>query len=357
VQLYRRGKIWWIRGYHEGRKIRESTKESNRNLAQVVLRKRERELADPANSAANTATVASAARRFLNELALEGKSAGTVNMYECKVGHVVRLLGESKLRDISTKDTRRFIETRLAETAKPHTIHRELTALRRILKSASEAGEFTRGLGNVIPKFAASYVPRTRWLTENELRSVLAHLEPGRAAAVAFSVATASDRGSVSRAMRSDVQPTFVRVRGTKTNTRKREVPRVSIFAEFLDFSLKHADGQSGLLFRPWGNMRRDVARACKRAGIDPFTWNDLRRTAASWLVQRGVALNVASRFLGHASTAMLQKVYGQMDSGDIGRLIEARTVPITYPNTSESVEQESNKHRATRKKPEGEDQ
>jgi len=338
MQLYRRGKVWWVRWYERGTKFRRSTKETNRSNAEIVRRKWEKQVADPFYSAANQATVASAAERFLEELASEGKAPGTVNMYECKAQHVVRLLGERHLRDLSHEHVLQFIRDRKKETAGSHTIHRELTTLRRILKSAARAREFDRALTTVLPKFAANYVPRTRWLTEDELWAAIAHLPPGHAAAVAFSVATASDRGSVFRARPEDVGETMVRVRGSKTTNRKREVPRVSLFAKLLTFALENADGESGLLFKPWGNMRRDVIAACKRAGIDPFTWNDLRRTAATWLVKRGIALNVASRFLGHASTAMLQKVYGQMDSADIGRLIEERTVPVAYPNRVETA-------------------
>jgi integrase len=67
---------------------------------------------------------------------------------------------------------------------------------------------------------------------------------------------------------------------------------------------------------------RRQVA---KRAGIPHFSSNDLRRTCATWLVKRGVSFNLTAKVMGQASTFMLTKVYGQLDSDDVGRLINER--------------------------------
>ena|GEM_PF-3809021 len=39
-----------------------------------------------------------------------------------------------------------------------------------------------------------------------------------------------------------------------------------------------------------YGNGVRDLAQACDRAGIEPCTPNDLRRTCATWLRQAGAA-------------------------------------------------------------------
>jgi len=41
---------------------------------------------------------------------------------------------------------------------------------------------------------------------------------------------------------------------------------------------------------------------------------NDLRRTFASWLKQRGVDSAIVARLLGHGSTKMVDLVYGRLD-------------------------------------------
>jgi integrase len=59
--------------------------------------------------------------------------------------------------------------------------------------------------------------------------------------------------------------------------------------------------------------VRRDLGDACNRAGIDPVSPNNLRRTYASWLKQRGVDSAVVAKLLGHTSTRMVDLVYGHL--------------------------------------------
>lgn len=356
LRIYRRGEVHWVRGTVNGVKVRESTRCRDAKAAEAYRRRLEHELADPSHSAAHKATVSSALERFLEELQHEGKAPGTVGMYECKAAHVARLLGTVRLSRLSRADTMRYVQQREAEGAHPHTIHRDLTTLRRALRSAQGAGEFNKDPKAVLPRYAAGYVPGTRWLSGDELDAVMSHLEPTRAAAVAFAVATAADYKSLWLARREDIGPDRILVRGTKTSSRLRTVPRVTIFHDLVEFTLKYADGVGGLLFRPWPNMPRDLRAACKRAGVDPFTARDLRRTTGTWLLKRGVPINIAAKFMGHANTLMLQRVYGQLDGGDVGRLIEAATsVPVAYPIMASAAERDEaedreNKHSAAKK-------
>jgi len=57
-------------------------------------------------------------------------------------------------------------------------------------------------------------------------------------------------------------------------------------------------------------NLRRDIARLCKDAGVEPITPNELRHSAASLLVNAGVPLEEVADFLGHVDVTMLAQVY-----------------------------------------------
>lgn len=333
LTLFKRGHVWWVRGSEGGHKFRRSTRQVSAALARRVRDRLEREFADPAHSAAHRATVASAAERFMKELRQSARSQNTVRFYDVKVRHVVRLLGHVNLHALTHERVVDFITKRTAkppegEGAHQYSVHRELTALRRILKSASRAREFVGDWKAVLPEYATGYVPKTDWVTPADVWAAIRQLPRIRGATVAFSIATANDFSSLFTARPEDIRPTKVIVRGTKTTARMREVPRVGIFDEFLKYAIDHADSGE-FLFPAWGSMPRDLRAACRRAGVPEFTSRTLRRSAATWMVTSGVPYEIAAKFLGHKSTTMLQKVYGQVAAEDAGRMIGERMAPF----------------------------
>jgi integrase len=324
LQLYKRGDVWWVRGYDAGVKVRRSTKQTVESKAKRIRDRWERESLDPTHHRADQATVASAAERWMSEIRVE-MNPETVRFYDSKIRHVVRLLGQLKLSRVTHARVLQYIKDRTAEGSHPHSLHRELTALRLTLRSAKRAREFSGDPRDVIPRFKSGYVPLKNWVTAEQVWACIAHLLPHRGAAVAFVIATACDYSNIAAALRSDVTPDLVRVHGTKTSTRDRSVPRIEVMEPFLRHALAYADGEGDHLFQPWTNMPRDVRKACVAAGVPEFTARTLRRSAATWLVQAGVPYEVAAKFLGHGSTTMLQKVYGQLPPANAARLINER--------------------------------
>lgn len=324
LNLYLRGNIWWLKGSDRGVTIRESTRCQKEQLSQArrIQGRRERELADPEHYRAHQATVASAAERWLMEIGTS-MNPNTVRFYEVKARHVVRVLGRLRLTHVNHERVLGYIQKRKAEGSHPHSIHRELTTLRLILKSAKRAKEFSGDPKDVIPRFQTGYVPRTDWVTPEVIWAAIGHLEPVRGAAVAFCIATACDFSNLPAARREHVGGTEILVKGSKTATRFRRVPRVSVMEPFIAFALEH--GGEDVLFGEWGSMARDLRKACQRAGVQEFTARTLRRSAATWMVKAGVPYDIVAKFLGHGSVAMLTRVYGQLAPEDAARLIDAR--------------------------------
>lgn len=86
-------------------------------------------------------------------------------------------------------------------------------------------------------------------------------------------------------------------------------------------------------------NMKLSLARACKRAGIEPVTANDLRRTFASWCCRRGVSERECQKFMGHSPASLLvRKVYAQL-APEAGRAAVA-SFPEAPPAVSQVVSQ-----------------
>lgn len=351
MRIFRRGDVWHAWWYTpEGRREQRSTRCHDKRAAEEVARRWERDAADPAHAAARDATLTGALSLLLEDRKRRAAaglgSLETLEYYRQKAGHWVRVLEHDasgayvplRLTSLSASLVDEYLHQRRSESATEHTLHKELVTLRASLKLAKRRGQYLGDLGAVLPiGHSPAYVPRTRWLAPDELQRVLAQLDAGRAACVAFIVATGARWGEAVTARRADVAADHAEVllRGTKTKAARRVVPIPSRAArELLAYALEHADGADyaaahadteadpGLLFAPWGNVIRDLKAACKRAQIPTASPNDLRRTCATWLRASGATPDLIGTFLGHTTSVMAERVYAQLSPSQLGERI-----------------------------------
>jgi integrase len=62
--------------------------------------------------------------------------------------------------------------------------------------------------------------------------------------------------------------------------------------------------------------VRTRWLRACQRTGIGPVRVHDLRHTAASWLLAKGVHPRVIQTLLGHANVSITLNIYNHPTAG-----------------------------------------
>lgn len=351
MRLYPRKKrngerVWWATWTENKRTKRRSTGCSSRSAAEVVVARWERERADPVYAAAQGATFGVEAGRFLTscEGAVErGRMAeGTLSMYRQKAGTLVRILEADEPLRLATIDATTFqtyLDTRRAEFLEDRersitesNLYKEWVTFRQILKGSWRAQRFGRDPASLKPEhFGPEYKPRDRALTWEQIVKLLAELGPRRGP-VAFVLMTGARRKEVFAAQAGDLDPKGwrVRIRGTKTEAAARIIPVPEPMRQLAD----HLAG--GPPFPSWGNARRDLFAACARAEVPEVTWNDLRRTFASLLVQIGVPPHIVAKLLGHTTTAMVDKVYGRQTVDSLETLLEtslrARTVNHRSP-------------------------
>jgi integrase len=342
-QLYRRSdsRFWWCHYVDAtGERRSESTKATSLKDAIRFLEARETEARDPERSLRNTATLRDALKALVNdrqsraESATKSRSLATAKFYVAKSKVLLAKLGrELRLLEVTPRLLDGYVAQRRSENVKDTTIHKELTTLRAALKIAKRAGLWVGDIDAVLPEVSGQSVPRQRWLTERELVMVLEDLiERGaedRAARVAFAVATSAEWAAIERATRSDISADgdFVRVHGSKRDTRDRTVPIARDWQrDLLTIVRVYAQGEGALLFKPYlhSNSIRDFGLCAERLRIERFSWNDLRRTCAQWLRREGIALELVSAVLGHADTRMVSRVYGRLDPRELGRQMEA---------------------------------
>ncbi len=374
MRLYRRRKsnsewVWWASWTAEGNTVRRSTRCTTKAAAELVVVRWERERADPVYAAANDATFGEEARMFLSACkgAVErGKMAPeTLGMYRQKAGTLVRIIGSDVrlgLFDGSTFQT--YLEARRADfrastttDTRPEgkaitesTLYKEWITFAGILKQAWRAQRFGRDPRSLKPAhFGPEYKPRETALTWAQVDALLGALPFSKRGPVAFSLMTGARRREVFAAQTGDVDEKAwtVRIRGTKTEAAAATIPIPSLMRPLWKYL------GTGV-YAAWGNARRDLALYCVKAGVPVVTWNDLRRTFASLLVQAGVAPHLVAKLLRHKTTAMVDRVYGRQTGESLAGLIEgqiggaSREPPV---NQKKPTKTGSKRTKPTRKK------
>lgn len=108
-------------------------------------------------------------------------------------------------------------------------------------------------------------------------------------------------------------------VKGSKNRHRNRRVIIVSDEQRvLLAYAAKHAQGRDDQVFDQLHNVRRELGAAAKRAGIEHLSPHSLRRASGQWLTDLSVPLEVVSRFMGHASTRITERVYARIKDEDL---------------------------------------
>lgn len=335
--VYLRGAVYWIQ--HRGR--RTSLKTTDAEAALLAAQRVHRKSADPSYAAASERALSAVAESWLAAAPTDSNrrrppTPETLEMYGYHIGHFNRLLGPAlPLADLDAEVVDRYVAARRREyigksTTKhvsARTVDKELGTLRQILRYALRRGWYHRPLEAVLPDSAGgSYEPGTRWLPLEGVRLLLAQLPPARAATCAYIVATNADWCAVERAERYDLGASLkvcsrtVLVRGTKNPKRWREVPVLAVFGELLEAPRAWLLAQGG--FPPWGNAVRDLAAACKRAGVPRVTPRDLRRSHGKILRARGVSPHLIGGMLGHVDSRMAELVYARIEPEDLARLV-----------------------------------
>ncbi len=151
-----------------------------------------------------------------------------------------------------------------------------------------------------------------------------------------------------------DLENSVAHIPGTKTELADNDIPILAPVRALVEDALPHLPihvGDAG----EYRNIRRDLVRACKRAGIDPCTPNDLRRTTATILVEAGVSLDMVRRIMRHTTTRMVELVYGQPTPAAIAANIEPHIAAIQIPVPDDTIyatvkSRKGIKHRKSRK-------
>lgn len=308
--------MWWIRyADAHGREHREKVGAKSIAIEAYYIRKaeiREGRFITPKERRVSRVTFGE-----LADMAIEAKRGhnadGSVRNDEFTKKRVAKRMGSLPAASITSSEIESYLLSLKTEERCGPTVNRYRSFISSVFSYAVRTKKLERNPVKDVPRYK-EHPSRVRFLDEAEetkLRETIRELYPQYESEVDIALHTGARRGEQFHIKWRDVdfKRGFVRVDG-KTGPRHIEmnsVARAALLklqrnagtAVYVCEDAKRA-GQ-----RDW---RRWFEECVKAAGIEDFTWHDLRHTFASRLVMAGVDLRTVQELMGHKSITQTMK-------------------------------------------------
>jgi integrase len=324
--------IWWYEFSLAGKRIRESAQTSKKTIAREAEKDRRRELEKtlagmPIEKRQNRInSVADLVKTYLERYEQDHRARpNSIIFAKGRLAHVTRLLGNSRLPDLTEDAVRRYIKTRIGEEVSGRTINMEL-------------GELSRAIG----KPWSILWPKVRKMEERQdIGQALSpeqerHLLDTAASSKRWRMGATIIRGLLLTGMRSgeftslswgqvDMDGRVITVGRAKTAAGTgRQIPMNEDLFNLLTehavwFSEKFGKPAPGHYLFPfgspapsdptrptttlktvWGTIREEAKVECRL--------HDLRHTAATKMAEAGTPETTMLALMGHMSRAMLER-------------------------------------------------
>jgi integrase len=186
-----------------------------------------------------------------------------------------------------------------------------------------------------IRPFPAAGAARSRYLTVDEARRLIAACEPGFRDLVKGALLTGARFNELAALKVADYSlgGGTIHIRTSKSGKGRHAVMN----AEGIALLKRLTDGRAGdehIFQRPdgmvWGksHQHRPFKAACNKAAISgPITFHELRHTWASLSIMAGAPLIVVAQNLGHSDSRMVERHYGHLAQSFVADTIR-RTAP-----------------------------
>jgi len=331
-RLYQRGDVWWcdVRGA-DGKRVRISTGQTDEALAlQAAAQLAER------HSMPAVQTLHGALERTYK---LHWARMRCATVMRNVVNLLQRQLGPLHLHEVTFPRLELYCAQAMDGGIKPATVNRRMSAIGKALKDAVNRGELA--VRPNLPHYTEDN-QKERYLSAEEERGILEYMATQ---AKIEAITLPAGRHSTWQYMhdlvvflldtgfRFSEAFTFTLtadgcadLTSGKTKSARRRVPLTpralkaakAMLASFEHQKLKHLLGK-----KPWDWCAHRFGRATKAAGCPDVSLHTLRHTCASRLVQKGVAIYVVSKYLGHSSVRVTER-YAKLNTGQLRDAMKA---------------------------------
>jgi len=308
---------WYVFIERDGNKpIRESTKTTNKQLADKYLTKRKQEVWDEERLGIKPdMSFKKVVDLFINDKTAKRKQDTTDN-YVALLGWWIEQFGDLNVRQIEQTLIVNTIKKREGKNANG-TLNRYLASLRTCLRFAWRVHK----LLDSVPAFFLYQEPkaRVRWLKPWEVARLLDALPAHLRDMAEFSLATGLRQGNVKGLLWKEVDLVRRTVTIDGIKMKNGETFSLPLSQAAVDVLVRQVGKHPESVFTYRGDPVRWVGNATwkaalARAGIEDFRWHDLRHTWASMLLQNGVPAK-ALQALGAWETPSMVDKYAHQDT------------------------------------------
>jgi integrase len=296
----KQSRTWYVVWTEAGRSHRVSARTTDRRTAEQFLA----EYVTARDAPPITFDVATLIDAYLQDAPGEHHHAVAVK----------RHLGALSVPSLTRSQIRMFHTARRAEGASDSTINRQA----RLLRAALEWGRKERWLTDLPHIDAPSPAgPRKRFLTQDEfMRLYEAAEEPHIRTFLALAIWTGQRAAAILELRWQQIETERGLIwfgEGNRTKRRAQVVPANMALALALSTAFALRDSDYVVSWRGWRvtSVKKGFAAAVRRAGLSDVRIHDLRRSAASWVLQDGGTFEEAAMLLND-DIRTVQKHYGQ---------------------------------------------
>jgi integrase len=324
--VYRRGRVWWVRYHHRGREYRESAHSQERADALRLLKRRLADLNNGKPIDEGRISFEQLAEDYLQERTLRDVPPSCLQWSRARVGNLSTHFAGTRAVEISTPAMREYARARRAFGAAPGTINRDLGALSRMFTLALQSGQLSRR--PYIPRLPEG-APRQGFLEHAEYLAIRGRLTAAYCDVLDFGYLSGWRRGEVLTLQWRDVDrdARVIRLRPEVSKTREGRVLVLSAPLHAVIERRWHARSVGcPLVFheaaRSLQGFKNAWERACKAAGVPGKLFHDLRRTAIRNMVRAGIPERVAMQVSGHKTRSVFDR-YNIVSEGDLRQAAE----------------------------------